>query len=86
MEWPDAWDAEIREILPPSKLITPDNVRGSYETLENAVLSHAWPSLEEARGRFMFVLDESRWLGFHRAAFHRRDRSQPCGNCSRQRV
>ena len=55
----DAWDAEIREVLPPSKLITPDDVRGSYETLEKAVLAHAWPTLNQARGRFLFVLDET---------------------------
>ena len=55
----DAWDAEIRESLPPEKLLTPDDVRGSYETLEQAVLAHAWPRLDDARGRFMFVLDET---------------------------
>jgi hypothetical protein len=54
----DARDAEIRYVLPAAKLITPDDVRGSYETLETAVLAHAWPTLEQARGRFMFVLDE----------------------------
>ena len=52
------WDAEIRAVLPPAKLITPDDVRGEYETLEKAVLAHAWPTLDEARGRFLFVLDE----------------------------
>jgi hypothetical protein len=54
----DAWDAEIREVLSPSKLITPDDVRGSYETLEAAVLAHNWPTLAESRGKFLFVLDE----------------------------
>ncbi len=54
----DAWDAEIREILPAQKLIVPDDVRGNYETLEKAVLAHAWPKLNEMRGRFLFVLDE----------------------------
>src|SRR5262245_34446262 len=48
----DAWDAEIREILPPEKLLTPDDVRGRYATLEAAVLAHAWPSIGNARGRF----------------------------------
>ena len=54
----DAWDAEIRAVLPPEKLITPDDVRGSYPTLEAAALAHAWPVLGDARGRFLFVLDE----------------------------
>jgi len=55
----DGWDAEIREILPPAKLLTPDDVRGDFPTLEAAVLAHAWPTLGEARGRFLFVLDET---------------------------
>jgi hypothetical protein len=41
----DAWDAEIREILPAEKLLTPDDVRGSFPTLDAAVLAHAWPSI-----------------------------------------
>jgi hypothetical protein len=48
----DAWDTEIRQVLPPAKLITPDDVRGRYNTLEAAVLAHAWPTVERARGRF----------------------------------
>lgn len=55
----DAWDAEIREILPPAKLLTPDDVRGDFSTLEAAVLAHAWPSLSKSRGCFLFVLDET---------------------------
>jgi hypothetical protein len=55
----NAWDAEIRTILPPEKLLTPDDVRGDFPTLEAAVRAHAWPLLAEARGRFLFVLDET---------------------------
>ena len=55
----DAWDAEIREMLPAAKLITPDDVRGEFPTLEAAALAHAWPRLAEARGRFLFVLDQT---------------------------
>ena len=55
----DAWDAEILEGLGRSKLITPDDVRGKYPTLEAAVVAHAWPKLSEARGKFFFVLDET---------------------------
>ena len=54
----DAWDAEIRSVLPPEMLITPDDVRADYPTLEAAVLAHAWPTLGWARGRFLFVLDQ----------------------------
>jgi hypothetical protein len=55
----DAWDAEIREVLPAEKLLTPDDVRGDFNTLEEAVLSNRWPTLGEARGRFLFILDEN---------------------------
>ncbi len=55
----DAWDREIREVLPPSKLITPDDVQGDYPTLREAVLHDNWPTLGQARGRFLFALDES---------------------------
>jgi hypothetical protein len=55
----DAWDKEIRAVLPAGKLITPDDVRGPYPTLEAAVLAHAWPTLAESRGKFLFVLDET---------------------------
>jgi hypothetical protein len=55
----DGWDAEILQGLGRQKLITPDDVRGSYPTLESAVLAYAWPLLNEARGKFFFVLDET---------------------------
>jgi hypothetical protein len=55
----DAWDTEIVAGLGREKLITPDDVRGKYPTLEAAVLAHAWPTLASARGKFLFVLDET---------------------------
>lgn len=55
----DAWDAELVEGLGRAKLITPDDVRGTYPTLEAAVLAHAWPKLSDVRGKFFFVLDET---------------------------
>jgi hypothetical protein len=54
----DAWDAEIVSGLGRERLITPDDVRGKYPTLEAAVLAQSWPALESARGKFLFVLDE----------------------------
>ena len=54
----DAWDAEILEGMGRESLITPDDVRGSHATLEAAVLAQDWPTLERARGKFLFVLDE----------------------------
>jgi hypothetical protein len=55
----DAWDAEIRDVLPAAKLLTPDDVRGDFQTLEEAVLANRWPTLRQARGRFLFILDEN---------------------------
>ena len=53
----DALDAEIRSVFPPEKLITPDDVRRDYPTLEDAVLDFGWPTLGESRGKVMFALD-----------------------------
>ena len=53
----DALDAEIRSILAPDQLVTPDDVRGDAGTLEAAVLDHGWPTLEATRGKFIFALD-----------------------------
>lgn len=52
----DAMDAEIVEVLGRNRLITPDDVRGSYPTLESAVRAGNWPLLEESRGKFVFML------------------------------
>ena len=54
----DALDAEIRSVFRPSELVTPDDVRGRYPTLREAVLKHGWPTLGASRGRFLFALDE----------------------------
>jgi hypothetical protein len=53
----DALDAEIRSVFPPDRLITPDDVRGSRATLEEAVLNDGWPKIDDVRGRMIFVLD-----------------------------
>lgn len=54
----DELDAEIRSVLPAARLITPDEVQGRHRTLREAVLAGAWPTLAQARGRFLFALDE----------------------------
>jgi hypothetical protein len=58
----DALDAEIRSVFPPRELITPDDVRGRFETLNQAVLAGNWPTLKSARGKVMFLMDQ-RWAG-----------------------
>lgn len=53
----DAIDAEILQVFPREQIITPDEVRGDHETLEQAVLADGWPTLAESRGRVLFTLD-----------------------------
>jgi hypothetical protein len=54
----DALDAEIRSVFPPDELITPDDVRGHYKTLNQAVLAGNWPTLASARGKVIFLMDQ----------------------------
>jgi hypothetical protein len=54
----DALDKEIRSVIPAAKMIVPDQVRGKHATLEEAVLADGWPSLESARGKVIFLLDQ----------------------------
>ena len=54
----DALDAEIRSVFPAKELITPDDVRGKYETLNEAVLAGNWPTLKSARGKIIFLMDQ----------------------------
>ena len=51
----DDVDNEILAVFPASQLITPDDVRGEQDTLEEAVLNGGWLTLAEARGRIMFA-------------------------------
>lgn len=55
----DDLDKEIRAVFSPDKMIVPDDVRGRHATLEEAVLAGgAWPTLESARGKVVFLLDQ----------------------------
>ncbi len=54
----DALDAEIRSVFAPEEMIVPDDVRGSFDTLEEAVLAGHWPSLDSARGKVVFLMDQ----------------------------
>lgn len=53
----DALDAEILEIFPSEKIISPDHVRGDYKTLRQAVLERGWPKLDQCRGKVLFAMD-----------------------------
>jgi Phosphoinositide phospholipase C, Ca2+-dependent len=54
----DALDTEIRSVFASNEMITPDQVRGKHATLEEAVLHHAWPTLDAARGKVIFLMDQ----------------------------
>jgi hypothetical protein len=50
-------EKEILSIFKRHQIITPDSVRGTFKTLREAVLKTGWPSLDSARGKVMFGLD-----------------------------
>lgn len=53
-----ALDAETLSVFPGDRIIKPDDVRGEFATLRDAVLAGNWPSLDSARGKVFFALDE----------------------------
>jgi hypothetical protein len=55
----DNLDEILLEHLGEKHILTPDQVRGKFESLESAVLHDNWPTLKEAKGKFVFVLDDS---------------------------
>lgn len=55
----DSLDNEITTYLGKDHLITPELVKGTYPTLEKAVLNHNWPLVEDVKGKFLFILDET---------------------------
>ncbi|HSZ16211.1 MAG TPA: phosphatidylinositol-specific phospholipase C1-like protein [Terracidiphilus sp.] len=56
----DDLDTEIRSVFSASEMITPDDVRGSYATLNEAVLAGKWPELSEARNKVVFLMDQKK--------------------------
>ncbi len=38
-------------------VLTPDEVRGKHPTLEKAVLAGNWPTIKEAKGKVIFIID-----------------------------
>lgn len=55
----DKLDAEIKSVFGENldNVITPDDVRGNFATLEAAALAGNWPKLAEARGKVIFILE-----------------------------
>jgi len=55
----DALDAEIRLVFSKDEMITPDQVLGHHRTLGEAVRKGGWPTLAEARGKVIFLMDQA---------------------------
>ena len=53
-------DAEIRSVFQPGETIVPDDVRGKHKSLLEAVMADGWPTLDRARGKVVFLLDQRR--------------------------
>lgn len=49
-------DDEIRSVIAPEQLLTPDLVRGDRATLPQAIQEHGWPEVKSVRGKIMLVL------------------------------
>ena len=52
-----ALEDQIRDAFSDEQLMTPDMVRGSYDTLLEAIETEGWPTLAESRGKVMILLD-----------------------------
>ena len=50
-------EKEILSIVPKGQILTPDDIRGDFSSLRQAVLTKGWPSIESSRGKFMFAMD-----------------------------
>ena len=50
-------DQEINAVFPREQLITPDDIRGKYATLKEAIMTDGWPTLAESQGKIIFVMD-----------------------------
>jgi hypothetical protein len=52
-------DAEIKSVFGEnlSGVVTPDNVRGTHTSLNEAILHEGWPEVGKTRGKVLFVLD-----------------------------
>jgi len=53
----DELDESLVKNLGKQNILTPDEVRGKFSTLNEAVTHNGWPTLQQAKGKFLFVLD-----------------------------
>jgi hypothetical protein len=50
---------EIRSVLDDDQLVTGADVQGDQATMREAIEAGGWPDVDDLRGRFVFVLDDS---------------------------
>lgn len=53
----DNVDSAIRAVFKGSAILTPNEVRGEFSSLPEAIRTRGWPTLEATRGRVLFALD-----------------------------
>ncbi|MEX2590491.1 MAG: Ca2+-dependent phosphoinositide-specific phospholipase C [Chitinophagales bacterium] len=63
----DALDNEVKTVFGAGleKVITPDDIRGDFSSLNEAALAKNWPILKEARGKFMFIISGSELINHY---------------------
>lgn len=59
-------EKEILSVIPQEKILTPDDVRGDYDTLSEAVRKRGWPTLEDTRGKLFFIIHNRELRGAYR--------------------
>ncbi|MGK5020648.1 Ca2+-dependent phosphoinositide-specific phospholipase C [Janthinobacterium sp. LB2P10] len=52
----DDLDHELMSVLGRDRIITPDDVRGTYATLNEAIRAGQWPTLDAARGKVVLLM------------------------------
>lgn len=58
-------EKEILNIIPPSRILRPDDVRKGEKSLPDSLKKHGWPSVESLRGKFIFTLDNTNKVRDH---------------------
>ena len=56
----DDLDREIRSVFSATEMITPDDVRAHFPTLNQAVRADRWPTLTQARGKVVLLMDQKK--------------------------
>lgn len=62
----DVLEAEIRSVFGEDQLFSPDDLRGEFDTINEAVTTRGWPMLDDVRGQVIFILHNR---GRHREQF-----------------